>query len=1005
MVCNYCGSNIPNGSVFCSNCGGPIEASIKPQKPKNKRLIAIIAIIVAVAVLVSGIVGGIAIGKRMKKGDDLKTLMYNDIFTDVLVDNEEKALVALNSIASDLGLKKPSGEVKLRNHRKTKHGEYYQYNQVFNDIVVENSVINMTVNDEKQPDSLVSSTVPTDELEDCYNEAFDKDNNINVDNAVFYEKDDSLYLCAKRYVNFENVVYLQYVDVTNDKIIDSVCQTYSSNIRTLSANKKVMHTYYDANEKDFDLGVYLYTGDNKNQDRNVENTTSNGINIRMHINDDIDMPKKKDKPTKDIKTATDNVEKVASYYSKAFDRNGWDNADGRLYVVVNDKISDTIDGDGAYSTINLLSFGSNIDLGKMDLVAHEYTHAVTRAITDLDYAGESGAIVEAYADVFGEIIEASTKKKDIDWSNERYDLSNPMSSGFPNYYEGENWQKTKDKQNKDGESENDHGNVHSNSAVLSYAAYLMSESISNDNLSQLWYNTLFILPVKATFPEFARCMLTTAERLGFSDEEIDAINNAFDEVGIISLEKKHYNGNTIQVVDYSGNIVEDYYLEIANEKGKTVYVGQHYKDSPYVLDLNKTGKYTFKVKEDIEDENATVLELYVITSMEKNAVLQISVPAYEKEIEDENGEKTVKTEAHPCGNVVIDDKGGMYYWKGKKTDSEYEPIEYNRDLVYRSANGEEKVIINAKADEKLAVLNDKIFYQAYEPYEADIYAVYSVNLDGSGNKKIAAGEIDTVINGEYVVIGGRSSVCSYNAKTGEKVTIDDSAQYVISYNDYVYFQKNDEDEESQNGKTRLFRAKCDGSDKKLVYQTKANLYEEVPFDFYSYTSIYMPIIINEGGTDYLYYYYSSIAGTAHIMQGGYVVKTTMDGSDVKVLEESDSSVPEYCKVGDLYSVNIDGMICENGVSMPNEKGSLECVITNDEVSVFSPHKVSGYPNEDDTYLIPVSVEKAGNKVYAIVEETHWTGETYGSRLATETLKTGIIEKDMTTGKVQIIAEY
>lgn len=187
----------------------------------------------------------------------------------------------------------------------------------------------------------------------------------------------------------------------------------------------------------------------------------------------------------------------------------------------------------------LISIGSKCS-PTIDSLGHEYTHAVTQSISRLDYKGESGALAEAYGDIFGEIIEDwyndSPKRVypnmlkhwdipletsfewldgDIPWSfgmNER-NLATPQTNGLPVTYCGENWHNTEN-------SENDHGGVHTNSAVISHAAYLMTqpsvdetkyELLSTYELAQLFYKALYGISKSDTnFSEFRSVLTYTA---------------------------------------------------------------------------------------------------------------------------------------------------------------------------------------------------------------------------------------------------------------------------------------------------------------------------------------------------------------------------------------------------------------------------------------------------------------------------------------------------------------
>ncbi len=112
-----------------------------------------------------------------------------------------------------------------------------------------------------------------------------------------------------------------------------------------------------------------------------------------------------------------------------------------------------------------------------DIVGHEYTHAVTyHSIVDATgfpsgfvYQGESGALDEGFADVFGEAIERSASGNN-DWMMGTgafmifRDLNNPEamfspSSTFSPHYEC---------------GSDDRGGVHTNSTVLSYIAKLLA---------------------------------------------------------------------------------------------------------------------------------------------------------------------------------------------------------------------------------------------------------------------------------------------------------------------------------------------------------------------------------------------------------------------------------------------------------------------------------------------------------------------------------------------------
>jgi len=119
--------------------------------------------------------------------------------------------------------------------------------------------------------------------------------------------------------------------------------------------------------------------------------------------------------------------------------------------------------------------GSTINLGDgdgerfnpltcLDIVVHEYMHAVTEYTAALVYREESGALNEAYSDVFAKIVEKEYLPHKFSWSlgkdalvdstkNLRV-MDNPHLVNMPEMYKGQYW--------------SSNGAVHTNSAVFNY---------------------------------------------------------------------------------------------------------------------------------------------------------------------------------------------------------------------------------------------------------------------------------------------------------------------------------------------------------------------------------------------------------------------------------------------------------------------------------------------------------------------------------------------------------
>jgi len=118
--------------------------------------------------------------------------------------------------------------------------------------------------------------------------------------------------------------------------------------------------------------------------------------------------------------------------------------------------------------------------GSINTCGHEFTHAVVEKTAGLKYQGESGALNESFADMFGTAIEFFGKESIGLSGNWLYadehtlnvsclrNVKNPKDRGQPDTHGGTNW---KDPTNL----ADDHGGVHRNSGVGNYWFYLVSE--------------------------------------------------------------------------------------------------------------------------------------------------------------------------------------------------------------------------------------------------------------------------------------------------------------------------------------------------------------------------------------------------------------------------------------------------------------------------------------------------------------------------------------------------
>lgn len=230
------------------------------------------------------------------------------------------------------------------------------------------------------------------------------------------------------------------------------------------------------------------------------------------------------------------------YYKSKFNRNAIDGGGGNILSFVNVTESDGSSMENAFWNGDAMWYGNGGSTFKplargIDVGGHEMTHGVVEKTANLVYQGESGALNESFADVFGVLIE-----NDSDWKigedvmqtgaglpASLRDLSNPhngFSSGSPW------WQPNHTNEQYTGSQDN--GGVHINSGIPNYAFYLFASnaSVGKAKAEQVYYKALRDYLTKSS--KFVDCRIAVIQAAtdlyGASVANIAA--SAFTTVGI-----------------------------------------------------------------------------------------------------------------------------------------------------------------------------------------------------------------------------------------------------------------------------------------------------------------------------------------------------------------------------------------------------------------------------------------------------------------------------------------
>jgi len=181
--------------------------------------------------------------------------------------------------------------------------------------------------------------------------------------------------------------------------------------------------------------------------------------------------------------------------------------------------------------------------GARDVAGHEMTHGVIERTVNLEYAFQSGALNESFADVFGTMVDREDWQVGEDITSSSFfstgalrDLSNPNNGGS----RGDNgWQPAHMDEFVELGIDTDNGGVHVNSGIPNRACFLIADAIGREKTEQIYYRILDAryLNSRANFIDMRiAARRAAAELFGDPSAELDAVGAAFDAVGIEGFE-------------------------------------------------------------------------------------------------------------------------------------------------------------------------------------------------------------------------------------------------------------------------------------------------------------------------------------------------------------------------------------------------------------------------------------------------------------------------------------
>lgn len=268
-----------------------------------------------------------------------------------------------------------------------------------------------------------------------------------------------------------------------------------------------------------------------------------------------------------------------NYFSQTFGRNSINGRGGTVVSIVNVSDEDGSGLDNAFWSGSAMFYGNGGQsfepLAKsLDVAGHEIAHGVIQNTANLRYQGESGAMNESFADVFGVLIDRDdyllgedVVNRNIFRSGALRNVADPHNGGSRLGDPG--WQP--DNVSEQFMGRQDNGGVHINSGITNRAFFLVANTIGRDRAEQIYYRALTTYLVNTSqFVDLRASLLQSAADIhGNNSNEVSIIGQAFDAVGILGSDTgQGQQSGGAEEVEVEANPGEDFVLYTDDSKSQ-----------------------------------------------------------------------------------------------------------------------------------------------------------------------------------------------------------------------------------------------------------------------------------------------------------------------------------------------------------------------------------------------------------------------------------------------------
>ena len=194
---------------------------------------------------------------------------------------------------------------------------------------------------------------------------------------------------------------LRYVDLELLGVPNGTTHlTWQVHVMFTSDRSKIESIYVDAFTGAI---VFRESADADGFDLDLENGRGTLDSDLCDVWDDVDIDWNDMRP--DSENATNNSRTVYNFWRNTFGRDSYDHDGEQIEVNINVRFKDGVIN-AAYKSCDIFVYSPGMTT--LDIMGHEFTHAVIDNEAELIYANQSGALNESFADIFGYFAEPSS---------------------------------------------------------------------------------------------------------------------------------------------------------------------------------------------------------------------------------------------------------------------------------------------------------------------------------------------------------------------------------------------------------------------------------------------------------------------------------------------------------------------------------------------------------------------------------------------------------------------